>query len=35
MLTPEWDSQVLEGAADTRKLLDEVKQRLARWERED
>jgi hypothetical protein len=35
MLTPEWDSQVLQGAADTRKLLDEVKKRLARWERED
>jgi len=35
MLTPEWDSQVLKGAADTRKLLDEVKQRLVRWERED
>jgi hypothetical protein len=35
MLTPEWDSQVLKGAADTRKLLDEVKKRLARWERED
>ncbi|MBK7461030.1 MAG: hypothetical protein IPJ42_22250 [Betaproteobacteria bacterium] len=35
MLTPEWDSQVLEGAADIRKLLDEVKHRLARWERED
>lgn len=35
MLTPEWDTQVLKGAADTRKLLDEVKKRLARWERED
>ena len=35
MLTPEWDPQVLEGAADTRKLLDEVKKRLERWERED
>lgn len=35
MLTPEWDSQVLKGAADTRKLLDEVKKRLARWEREE
>ena len=35
MLTPEWDTQVLEGAAATRKLLDEVKKRLARWERED
>lgn len=35
MLTPEWDTQVVKGAADTRKLLDEVKKRLARWERED
>jgi hypothetical protein len=35
MLTPEWDTQTLAGAADTRKLLDEVKKRLARWERED
>jgi len=35
MLTPEWDAQVVKGAADTRKLLDEVKKRLARWERED
>lgn len=35
MLTPEWDTQILKGAADTRKLLDEVKKRLARWERED
>ena len=35
MLTPEWDTQTLKGAADTRKLLDDVKKRLARWERED
>ena len=35
MLTPEWDSHVLKGAADTRKLIDEIKKRLARWERED
>lgn len=35
MLTPEWDTLILKGAADTRKLLDEVKKRLARWERED
>ena len=35
VLTPEWDTQILKGAADTRKLLDEVKKRLARWERED
>jgi hypothetical protein len=35
MLTPEWDTQRIGAAADTRKLLDEVKKRLARWERED
>ena len=35
MFTPEWDTQSLKGAADTRKLLDEVKKRLARWEREE
>jgi len=35
MLTPEWDTLILKGAADTRKLVDEVKKRLARWERED
>jgi len=35
MLTPEWDAMTLAGAADARKLLDEVKKRLARWERED
>jgi hypothetical protein len=32
---PEWDTQVLKSAADQRKLLDEVKKRLARWEREE
>lgn len=35
MLTPEWDAMTLAGAADTRRLVDEVKKRLARWERED
>ena len=35
MITPEWDAMTIAGAADTRKLLDEVKKRLARWERED
>jgi len=35
MLTPEWDTQRIGAAADSRKLLDEVKKRLARWERED
>ncbi|MDO8418690.1 MAG: hypothetical protein Q7S90_01545 [Rubrivivax sp.] len=35
MITPEWDATTIAGAADTRKLLDELKKRLARWERED
>jgi len=35
MLTPEWDAMTIAGAADTRKLVDEVKKRLARWEREE
>jgi len=34
-LTPEWDRQTLRSAADQRKLLDEVKRRLERWQRED
>jgi hypothetical protein len=32
---PEWDRQVVKGGADQRKLLDEVKRRLERWQRED
>jgi hypothetical protein len=35
MLTPEWDRVAVKSAADQRKLLDEVKKRLARWETED
>jgi hypothetical protein len=35
MLTPEWDTQRIAAATDTRKLLDEVKKRLTRWEREE
>jgi len=35
MITPEWDTLALKDAADTRKLIDEIKKRLARWERED
>lgn len=35
MLTPQWDTQAVKSAADQRKLLDEVKRRLARWEHED
>lgn len=34
-LTPEWDSLRVDSAAAQRKLLDEVKKRLARWEQED
>lgn len=34
-LTPEWDRVTVRNAAEQRKLLDEVKKRLARWEQED
>ena len=34
-LTPEWDRQTVSSAAAQRKLIDEVKKRLARWEHED
>ena len=34
-LTPDWDRQTVKSATEQRKLLDEVKKRLARWERED
>ena len=33
--TPEWDSFSIKSAADQRKLIDEVKRRLARWTDED
>jgi hypothetical protein len=32
---PDWDIHTLKSAADQRKLLDEVKKRLERWQRED
>ena len=35
MLTPEWDRLTVKSATEQRKLLDEVKKRLARWEHED
>ncbi|MBL8315759.1 MAG: hypothetical protein JNK55_18635 [Rubrivivax sp.] len=35
MLTPQWDTQAVKSAADQRKLVDEVKRRLTRWEQED
>jgi hypothetical protein len=34
-LTPEWDTQRVKSHADQRKLLDEAKKRLARWQNED
>jgi hypothetical protein len=34
-LTPEWDNRVLRSAGDVRKLLDEVRKRLERWQQED
>jgi hypothetical protein len=35
MLTPEWDRLPVASAADQRKLLDEVKKRLSKWESEE
>lgn len=34
-LTPEWDRQTVASAADQRKLLDEIRKRLARWDRDE
>jgi hypothetical protein len=34
-VTPEWDRFSIKGAADQRKLIDEVKKRLAHWGDED
>jgi hypothetical protein len=34
-LTPEWDKSSVKSAAEQRKLVDEVKRRLERWEREE
>ena len=34
-LTPEWDRQTGGSTVAQRKLLDEMKKRLARWEQED
>ena len=34
-LTPQWDTQTVKTTAEQRKLVDEVKRRLARWEHED
>ena len=34
-LTPEWDRFTLKTSAEQRKLLDEIKKRMARWEHEE
>ncbi len=34
-LTPEWDKLTITAANDQRKWLDELKKRLARWDREE
>ena len=34
-LTPEWDRLVVANVASQRKLIDDIKRRLERWERED
>lgn len=34
-LTPQWDTLTLKSTGDQRKLVDEVKKRLARWDQED
>ena len=34
-MTPEWDQVQIRSGADQRKLLDDVKRRLERWQRED
>ncbi len=35
MLTPEWDRVAVKSSAEQRKLVDEVKKRLARWQDEE
>ncbi len=34
-LTPQWDTLVVANTTAQRKLVDEVKKRLARWDQED
>lgn len=34
-MTPEWDRVSVASGADQRKLIDDVKRRLERWQRED
>ena len=34
-LTPEWDRQVVSDSISQRKLIDDIRRRLERWQRED
>ena len=34
-LTPQWDTLQIKTTTDQRKLLDEIKKRMARWDREE
>ena len=34
-LTPEWDTLTLKSTPDQRKLIDDIKKRLDRWDREE
>jgi hypothetical protein len=34
-LTPQWDTVLVKSAADQRKLVDEIKKRLTRWDQDD
>ena len=34
-ITPEWDALCIASASDQRKCLDELRKRLARWNREE
>ncbi len=34
-LTPQWDTLTIKSTGEQRKLVDEIKKRLARWDQED
>ena len=34
-LTPQWDALTIKSTGDQRKLVDEVRKRLTRWDQED
>ncbi len=34
-LTPQWDTLLVKSTTEQRKLVDEVKKRLSRWDQED